>query len=162
VLPVEESPQVQAARLESVDPPTVSIYLCPWAYPFSLLQQGFGFSETSRKDTLFLSINNFRLYLIICSGRIEIKKETEYKGNNVVVASYSSGAVVGALGILDGRPRAATATAPEDVSLLVITRESFEALIENNPAIGTKLLKGLLLSVSMRLRMSFERLITFF
>lgn len=99
---------------------------------------------------------------IICSGHIEIKKETEFKGNNVVVASYSSGAVVGALGILDGRPRAATATAPEDISLLIITRENFETLIENNPAIGTKLLKGLLLSVSMRSRMSFERLVTFF
>ena len=99
---------------------------------------------------------------IICSGRIEIKKQTEIKGKHVVMGIYSRGAVVGALGILGGRPRAVTATAPEEVSLVMINHENFEKLIENNPELGSKLLKGVLLSVSIRLRKSFERLATFF
>jgi CRP-like cAMP-binding protein len=99
---------------------------------------------------------------IICSGRIEIKKQTEIKGKHVVVGIYKRGAVVGAIGILDSIPRATTAVAREEVSLVLITRENFEELMENHPELGVKLLKGMLLSVSMRLRKSFERLSKFF
>jgi len=99
---------------------------------------------------------------IISSGRVEIKKKTEFEGKYVVVGIYNRGAVVGALCILDNSPRAVTAVALEDVSLLVITPENFEKLIAAKPELGIKLLKGMLLSVSVRLRKSFERLARFF
>jgi len=126
------------------------------------LEKYFQPRTTQAGETLWLEGDPSGYVGIITSGRIEVKKQTEFKGKNVVVASYGRGSVVGALGILDGRPRATTATAPEEGSLLVISREDFEKLLESNPAIGIKLLKGMLLSVSMRLRKSFERLITFF
>jgi CRP-like cAMP-binding protein len=99
---------------------------------------------------------------IINSGRVEVKKNTEFKGKHVIVGIYSQGTVVGALCILDGSPRAVTAVALEDVSLMIITQEDFDRLIEQKPEIGIKLLKGILLSVSIRLRKSFERLARFF
>jgi CRP-like cAMP-binding protein len=98
----------------------------------------------------------------IVSGKVEVKKETEFKGKQVVVGIYSKGAVVGALCALDNSPRAVTAVALEDVSLLIITRENFEKLIEKYPVLGVKLIKGMLFSVSKRLKASFDRLATFF
>jgi CRP-like cAMP-binding protein len=99
---------------------------------------------------------------IINSGRVEIKKKTEFEGKYVVVGIYNRGAVVGALCILNNSPRAVTAVALEDVVLLVITPENFEKLIAAKPELGIRLLKGMLLSVSIRLRKSFERLAKFF
>ncbi len=99
---------------------------------------------------------------IISSGRVEIKKKTEFEGKHVVVGIYNRGAVVGALCILNSSPRAVTAVALDDVSLLIITSENFEKLIAEKPELGIRILKGMLLSVSIRLRKSFERLAKFF
>lgn len=99
---------------------------------------------------------------IISSGRVEIKKKTEFEGKYVVVGIYNRGAVVGALCFLNSSPRAVTAVALDDVSLMVITPEDFDKLIAAKPELGIRILKGMLLSVSIRLRKSFERLAKFF
>ncbi len=98
----------------------------------------------------------------IVSGRVEVMKQTEFKGKNVVVAIYGKGAVVGALCILDGGKRAITAKALEDTSITTICKDNFEKLLNEHPALGAQLMKGMLLSFSTRLRKSFERLATFF
>lgn len=99
---------------------------------------------------------------IVASGRVEVKKKTEFEGKYVIVGLFNKGAVVGAMCILDDSPRSITAVALEDVSLLVISKEKLEELINTRPEIGVQLLKGMLLSLSMRLRQSFERLAKFF
>lgn len=99
---------------------------------------------------------------IITSGRVEVKKKTEFEGKYVIVGLFNKGAVVGAMCILDDSPRSITAVALEDVSLLVITKEKLDELINTRPEIGVQLLKGMLLSLSIRLRQSFERLSKFF
>jgi len=99
---------------------------------------------------------------IIVSGRVEVKKETEFRDRHVVVGVISSGSIVGALCILDGKPRAVTAEALEDTSFLRLTPENFEKLLRANPDAGVKLLKGILMSVSTRLRRCFDRLTGFF
>lgn len=126
------------------------------------LSEFFQFKSVKSGETLWEEGDPSDYVAIISSGRIEVKKETEFEGKHVAVGIYMKGAVVGALGILDGSPRAATAVALEDVSLVVITRENFEKLIKINPDLGIKFLKGMLLSVSMRLRKSFDRLAKFF
>jgi CRP/FNR family cyclic AMP-dependent transcriptional regulator len=98
----------------------------------------------------------------IVSGRVEVMKQTEFKGKHVVVGIYGRGAVVGALCILDGGNRAVTAKALEDVSITTISKENFEKLLDEKPELGAQVMKGMLLSFSSRLRKSFERLATFF
>ncbi len=98
----------------------------------------------------------------IVSGRVEVMKQTEFKGKHVVVGIYGKGAVVGALCILDGGKRAVTAKALDDVSITTISRDSFDRLIVEKPELGAQVMKGMLLSFSTRLRKSFERLATFF
>jgi CRP-like cAMP-binding protein len=98
----------------------------------------------------------------LITGRLEAKKQTEFEGKEMVLAVYSHGAIVGEMCILDGRPRAETLLALDRVDLVLLTRQSFERLLAEHPRLGVKLLKGMLLTVSMRLRKSYDRLASIF
>lgn len=98
----------------------------------------------------------------IASGRVKISKETEFKGNQVVLGIYGTGSFIGALCILDDSPRVVTAETLEETSLMIITKENFNKLMNTHPELWGKLIKGILLSVSKRLKSSFDRLITVF
>ena len=108
--------------------------------------------------TLWKEEDPFDYIAFIVSGRVEIKKETEFGDMNVIMGIYSKGALC----ILDDSHRKVTAISLEDVSLAIITQKNLDKLIETNPALGAKLLKGMLLTVSDRLRKSFDRLTVFF
>src|SRR4030042_6135103 len=64
-------------------------------------------------ETLWKEQDPFNYIAFIVSGRVEIKKETEYKGKNVIMGIYNQGALC----ILDYSLRKVTAVALEDVSL---------------------------------------------
>jgi CRP/FNR family transcriptional regulator, cyclic AMP receptor protein len=98
---------------------------------------------------------------LIINGRVEVSKETELKGN-VVVGVYSHGAAVGESGLLDTSPRAESVLALDHVDLVLLTRDCFQRLIEEHPRTGVRLLEGLLMTVSRRLKKSFERLAAIF
>ncbi len=98
----------------------------------------------------------------IVSGRVEVKKQTEFKGKEVVIGVYSKGTMVGELCVLDGSPRAVTAVAMDDVGLLILSSEDFENIINKYPGLGVKLLKDMLFAVSTRLKKSFDRLAAIF
>ena len=98
----------------------------------------------------------------IVNGRLEIKKNTEFEGKQVVVGIYTRGAMVGELCILDNSPRAVTAIAMEDTDLLLLSGENFSKLTAENPELGVKLLKGMLFAVSTRLKRSLARLASIF
>jgi CRP-like cAMP-binding protein len=98
----------------------------------------------------------------VIQGRIEVKMQTEFAGKEVVVGVYGPGAVVGEICFFDGSWRAETAQALEHLDLILLTRASYERLVEAHPVLGVRLLEGMLLTVSTRLRKSFERLAAIF
>lgn len=98
----------------------------------------------------------------VVEGKIEVKKQTEFEDKHVIVGIYGEGSVVGELCLFTDDERPVTATALTDTWLLRISNERFEALLEEHPAEGGKLLKGVFLAVSRRLSKSFERLAAIF
>jgi len=98
----------------------------------------------------------------VVSGKLEVKKQTEFKGNQLIIALLSSGALVGELSIFDQHKRSATVEAVEDTTMLILRSRSLEALIQQHPYTGIKLLKGLIRILSLRLRKATERLTTIF
>jgi CRP-like cAMP-binding protein len=68
------------------------------------------------------------------------------KGN--VIETIGVGGIFGEMALVDDAPRAASATATTDCSLLAIDRSAFISLIKSNPAFGTELLRN----ISERLR----------
>jgi CRP/FNR family transcriptional regulator, cyclic AMP receptor protein len=98
----------------------------------------------------------------VVSGKLEVKKQTEFKGNQIIVALLSKGALVGELSMFDKHSRSATVEAVEDTILVVLTNEAMETLLRQYPAIGIQLLKGFIRILSLRLRKVTERLTTIF
>ena len=109
-------------------------------------------------EALWKEEDPFDYIAFIISGSVKIMKETEFEGKELVMGTYSKGALC----ILDDSLRTVTAEALEDVTLAIITQENLDKLIDTNPKVGAKLLKGMLLTVSSRLRQSFDRLAVFF
>jgi len=109
-------------------------------------------------DKLWKLEDPYDYIAFIVSGSVEIKKETEFEGKELVVGIYSKCALC----ILDDSIRTVTAEALEDVTLAIITQINLDKLIDTNPELGAKLLKGMLLTISIRLRKSFDRLAVFF
>ncbi len=126
------------------------------------LAEYFTCSQIKAGDILWKEGDPGDFEAFIVEGKIEVKKETEFAGKEVVVGVYSPGAIVGEFCLVEKGPRAVTAVAMEDTTLLFLTCERFEALLQAHPVLGGKILKGMLFAVSTRLRKSFERLASIF
>ncbi len=87
----------------------------------------------------------------IIEGKIEIKKEAT-DGRQTVLAQFHKGSTVGEMSLVEESPRSATATALEDVELLILTREKFEKILSDEPPVGVKILRNIARSLSTRLR----------
>lgn len=98
----------------------------------------------------------------IATGRFEVKKQTEFKGKQVIVALLGKGSIVGEMSLVDQHPRSATVVAREDSQLLVLRREAVESILQKYPYIGIKILKGLNRVLSIRLRQTVDRLVGIF
>lgn len=122
----------------------------------------FSLRKVSAGDTVWHEGDSCDYMIFIAAGHLEVKKETEFKGRQITLGVYGPGSIAGELCMLDQKPRAVTASAIEDASLIVLTSHRFDRLLEEYPALGIKLLKGMLLSTSSRLRQSFDRLVTIF
>jgi len=98
----------------------------------------------------------------ILSGKLGIKKMTEFTNRHIIVGTYSTGSVVGELCLLTDNDRAVTAEAITDVELLFLSNENFEKLVSTHPELGLKLLRGLFKMTSKRLTKSYERIASIF
>jgi CRP-like cAMP-binding protein len=100
--------------------------------------------------------------VFIISGNLEIKKSTEFAGRQMIVGIYGRGSIAGELCLLDNSPRVVTAVACDEVELLILQRQDFDRFLSDHPESGVRLLKGMLMTVSTRLKKSFERLAAIF
>ncbi len=98
----------------------------------------------------------------ILSGKLGIKKLTEFANRHIIVGTYATGSVVGELCLLTENNRAVTAEAITDVELLFLSNENFEKLVNAHPTLGLKLLRGLFKMTSKRLTKSYERIASIF
>ena len=100
---------------------------------------------------------------IIVSGKLDVKKQTEFKGSQLIIASLKEGSFVGEMSLVnENEPRSATVEASEDSELIILKKESLDALNEKHPTIGIKILKGLNQVLAVRLRKTVERLTSIF
>ncbi len=98
----------------------------------------------------------------IISGKVEIRKNTEFEGKEVVMGILSRGAMVGEIWVLGDHPGPVTAIAKEDSKLVMISRKNFNTLLEVHPKTGVKLLKGMLLTNTLRLKNAYDRIASLF
>lgn len=94
----------------------------------------------------------------VVSGRLSVKKQTNFPGKQVLVAILESGSLVGESSVLDRGSRAATVDVLETSRLLVLSSDDFNRLLEEHPRLGIKILKRIIHVVSIRVKKADDRL----
>jgi len=92
------------------------------------------------------------LFFII-EGIVEIILANKEKQTSVI-ASVGIGESVGEMSLIDEYERSATVKSSTDMEILVLTKTRFDSVIEKSPRLGAKVLRGLAINISNRLRTS--------
>ena len=107
--------------------------------------------EAKKDATIFKEGDKGHFMCVVLEGRVDILKETlEHELKKV--ATVRRGKSMGEMSLLDELPYSATAKASEDTKLLMITKLSFERLLEEHPALCNTLLRQIARLMSLRLR----------
>jgi CRP/FNR family transcriptional regulator, cyclic AMP receptor protein len=80
--------------------------------------------------------------VVVHSGRVKVSRPTR-DGREVVLAFRGAGALLGELGVIDGRPRVASVIPLEPVEAIAIPGPAFRGFLERHPSAALALL-GLL------------------
>lgn len=80
---------------------------------------------------------------IVASGRLQVLKRDEATGDERVVGVLGRGGWVGELSLLTGLPRSASVRALRDCELLLVTRETFDALLADEPDLAVSMAQSL-------------------
>lgn len=91
-------------------------------------------------EALFHQGDNGDFLAIVIEGRIEITKHTE-NDTPVAIASLTHGATLGEMALIDHETRSASAIAIEPSTVFVLSKQSFDKLIEQSPRCGVKLIQ---------------------
>jgi type IV pilus assembly protein PilB len=73
---------------------------------------------------------------VIKSGLVEVRKKDPATGIDFLVAQLGSGAAVGEMSLLTGKPRSATVTTVQPTTVLTLTRADFRNLLTQHPEIS--------------------------
>jgi CRP/FNR family transcriptional regulator len=104
--------------------------------------------------------DNYAAFVV--SGRLGIKKTTEFEGKHVIVGTYGPGSVVGELCLLTDDIRSVTAEVLEPAELVILDNKQFEELLIAHPMLALKFMKNIFLTTCKRLRKSYDRIASIF
>jgi CRP/FNR family cyclic AMP-dependent transcriptional regulator len=96
------------------------------------------------------------LLYIIMSGRVEIIKKTN-DNKKIVLATMEANDIIGEMSLIDSAPRTATGITSADSVLMVITKQSFNEILQSDPRIAAKILMGLLKVIGRRLKITTDK-----
>jgi len=95
---------------------------------------------------------------IIVEGTVNIFKQSEPNDDHVKIAEIESGASIGEMSVIDGKPLSASAISLTDSTILIMTRDDFQNLLKKNSNLGIKILYRVAKLISERLRTTTGRL----
>ncbi len=100
-------------------------------------QQGFN-RQYEDNEIVFLEHEPGEELYIIQKGKIKITKIVD--NNEVMLAMLKPGDIFGEMAILENKPRSATALSSGDSVMLAVNKANFEAMVQKNPQLGTRLI----------------------
>lgn len=92
-----------------------------------------------------------RYICFIIGGEFEVLKESGEAGS-VAIATLGAGHSVGEMSIIDGLTCSATVISRTPAHVLALTREDFDLLVDEEPRLGTEIMRGISRLLSMSLR----------
>ena len=91
-------------------------------------------------EVLFQEGDDGDFFAIVIDGLIEITKRIENE-NSIIIASLTNGATLGEMALIDHETRSASAIAATPTTIFVLSRQSFDTLIDQSPRCGVKLIR---------------------
>lgn len=116
-----------------------------------ILSRHFKLYEVQPGSVLFNEGDEGDFMAMIVEGAVDVLKHPEDR-SVVKVASAGLGKMVGEMALVDGQPRSASAEFSKRSRILILTRESFEAVLTEYEHAGIGLLWRLCRILSQRLR----------
>lgn len=118
----------------------------------------FSINNIGQGETIFREGDDGTFMCVVHEGRISVLK-TNQNDQDVVMATLGKGRTFGEMAVLDGERRSATCVAASDCVLLTLSKEAMDAMLEDQPRIGAKILRAVAVSLSRRLRMAVGKLV---
>lgn len=108
--------------------------------------------QYKKGSTLFVEGMAGEVLYIVMEGGVDVIKKV--KGGEKVISNVNSGEIVGEMSLIDEEPRSASGKTNSDSRLIVITKNSFNEMLESDPKIAAKILMSLLKIINKRLRVT--------
>ena len=100
-----------------------------------------------------------RQFGYLLEGELEVIKESAVEGKEgIVISTLSKGQSIGEMSVIEKTPRSATVRARTATTVLTLSADGFDIILEKHPRIGIKILKGISRLLSMNLRKTSARL----
>jgi CRP-like cAMP-binding protein len=96
--------------------------------------------------------------LLVLDGEVTVETIVVSRTAPITVSVLGSGNLIGEMGLLDGSPRAASCTAMTDLRCAMLTRDSLNQLLNDDPRTAAKLMLAISLRIANRMRESQEKL----
>ena len=90
--------------------------------------------------------------LLITDGSVEVQKSRSHGAGSIVIARFERGGIIGEMSLFDGMPRSATVITVKPTKVYILSEEGLNELIASNPELAIRLLKGVAMLLSLRLR----------
>ena len=146
----------RAARLLMAAAPSTHMSLSEATIVVNLMEPAFVSSGTvlmeegEAEDTDYMAL--------VLEGEVRAESGGGIPGEELIISVLGPGSLIGEMGMLDGSPRSATCTALTDLKLATLSSAMLLALIDTHPAASARLLLGISVALSARLRESNRRL----
>lgn len=96
--------------------------------------------------------------VLVLEGDVTVESLVVSRVSPVTVTVLGPGSLIGEMGLVDGEPRSASCTAASDLRCAILSRDSLEDLMQDDPAVGAKLMMAVSLRIAVRMRETAEKL----
>ena len=96
----------------------------------------------------------------VLEGSLDVLKKSE-SGEDILISTLSRGSSIGEMSVIDELPRSATVKSRTKATLLTLSRDKFNYLLENHSGIGVKILKSIARLLSLNLRKTSTKLVDY-
>lgn len=102
-------------------------------------------------DTVFREGDRGDYVCFVVEGVLDVYKTSE-TGEEMLISTLEQGRSIGEMSIIDELPRSATVKARSRGTLLTLSKDRFDYIVSQHPAVGVKILKGIARLLSLNLR----------
>ena len=124
-----------------------------------VIAEHINFLEINEGEILFTEGEEGECVYFVIEGELEVIKESGIQGRKgVVISLLARGRSIGEMSVIDKAPRSATVKARTNATVMSLSADGFDLILQKHPRVGIKILKGISRLLSVNLRKTSNRL----